>query len=232
MADIPSACTSQYQDYIHRPRYLVRHLETLVDYHDKAKSSKWDRYKRKQRALHEICMSIRGSGTKDDTVVIWGNGNFTSLGRKQGPPTKALKRHARRYTHIITYDEYMTSQGCSHCARRGVPEAVADDPRLSGYARAQGKSGHVLMAKRTRAIRMARVLEDAGCFEAHHCQSLYTVRIRRVLNPGQVLFNADEVSEIFAAPLHFFLDSTNRGTQEFGGLIPAASNRSEEIPPL
>ncbi|TPX54273.1 hypothetical protein SeMB42_g00342 [Synchytrium endobioticum] len=56
--------------------------------------------------------------------------------------------------------------------------------------------------------------------------------IRRVLNPGQVLFNADEVSEIFAAPLHFFLDSTNRGTQEFGGLIPAASNRSEEIPPL
>ncbi|TPX42270.1 hypothetical protein SeLEV6574_g05685 [Synchytrium endobioticum] len=27
-----------------------------------------------------------------------------------------------------------------------------------------------------RANRMARVLEDAGCFEAHHCQSLYTVR--------------------------------------------------------
>ncbi|TPX50786.1 hypothetical protein SeLEV6574_g00690 [Synchytrium endobioticum] len=172
MADIPSACTSQYQDYIHRPRYLVRHLETLVDYHDKAKSSRWDRYKRKQRALHEICMSIRGSGTKDDTVVIWGNGNFTSLGRKQG----ALKRHARRYTHSITYDEYMTSQRCSHCARRGVPQAVADDPRLSGYARAQGKSGHVLMAKRTRANRLASVLEDAGCFGAQHCQPLHAVR--------------------------------------------------------
>ncbi|TPX52640.1 hypothetical protein SeMB42_g01267 [Synchytrium endobioticum] len=28
---------NQYQDYIHRPQYLVRHLETLVDYHDKAK---------------------------------------------------------------------------------------------------------------------------------------------------------------------------------------------------
>ncbi|TPX44533.1 hypothetical protein SeLEV6574_g04448 [Synchytrium endobioticum] len=155
MADIPSACTSQYQDYIHRPRYLVRHLETLVDYHDKAKSSTWDRYKRKQRALHEICMSIRGSGTKDDTVVIWGNGNFTSLGRKQGAPTKALKRHARRYTHIITYDKYMTSQRCSHCARRGAPEAVADDPRLSG---------------------LASVLEDAGCFGAQHCQPLHAVR--------------------------------------------------------
>ncbi|TPX40601.1 hypothetical protein SeMB42_g05927 [Synchytrium endobioticum] len=42
MADIPSACTSQYQDYIHRPQYLVLHLEVLVDYHDKARSSRWD----------------------------------------------------------------------------------------------------------------------------------------------------------------------------------------------
>ncbi|TPX53914.1 hypothetical protein SeMB42_g00574 [Synchytrium endobioticum] len=89
---------------------------------------------------------------------------------------KALKRHARRYTQIITYDEYMTSQRCSHCARTGVPEAVADDPRLSGYARAQGKSGHVLMAKRTRANRLASVLEDAGCFGAQHCQPLHAVR--------------------------------------------------------
>ncbi|TPX39485.1 hypothetical protein SeMB42_g06356 [Synchytrium endobioticum] len=32
---------------------------------------------------------------KDDKVVIWGNGNFTGLGRKQGAPTKARKRHAR-----------------------------------------------------------------------------------------------------------------------------------------
>ncbi|TPX50120.1 hypothetical protein SeLEV6574_g01101 [Synchytrium endobioticum] len=100
-----------------------------------------------------IC--IQASGTKDDTVVIWGNGNFTSLGRKQGAPTKALKRHARRYTHIITYDEYMTSQRCSHCARRGAPEAVADDLRLSG---------------------LASVLEDAGCFGAQHCQPLHAVR--------------------------------------------------------
>ncbi|TPX42998.1 hypothetical protein SeMB42_g04904 [Synchytrium endobioticum] len=30
--------------------------------------------------------------------------------------------------------------------------------------------------KRTRANLLARVLEDAGCFEAHHCQSLNTVR--------------------------------------------------------
>ncbi|TPX49148.1 hypothetical protein SeLEV6574_g01659 [Synchytrium endobioticum] len=88
MADIPSACTSQYQDYIHRPQYLVRHLETLVDYHDKAKSSRWDR----------------------------------------------------------------------------------------GYARAQGKSDHVLMAKRTRANRLASVLEDAGCFVAQRCQPLHAVR--------------------------------------------------------
>ncbi|TPX43007.1 hypothetical protein SeLEV6574_g05287 [Synchytrium endobioticum] len=27
-----------------------------------------------------------------------------------------------------------------------------------------------------RANRMARVLEDAECFEAHHCQSLHAVR--------------------------------------------------------
>ncbi|TPX32169.1 hypothetical protein SeLEV6574_g08483, partial [Synchytrium endobioticum] len=101
MADIPSACTSQYQDYIHRPQYLVLHLEVLVDYHDKARSSRWDRYKRKQRALHEICMRIRGSGTKDDTVVIWGNGNFTSLGRKQGAPTKTLRRRRIYANHYL-----------------------------------------------------------------------------------------------------------------------------------
>ncbi|TPX52247.1 hypothetical protein SeMB42_g01552 [Synchytrium endobioticum] len=59
---------------------------------------------------------------------------------------------------------------CSHCARRGVQEAVAEDPRLSGYARAQGKRGHVLMAKRTCANRLASVLEDAGL------QSLLTVK--------------------------------------------------------
>ncbi|TPX42548.1 hypothetical protein SeMB42_g05091 [Synchytrium endobioticum] len=70
----------------------------------------------------------------------------------------------------------MTSRRCSHCAQRGVQEAVAEDPRLSGYARAEGKSGHVLMAKRTRANRLASVLEDAGCFETQHCQSLHAVR--------------------------------------------------------
>ncbi|TPX50383.1 hypothetical protein SeMB42_g02280 [Synchytrium endobioticum] len=54
--------------------------------------------------------------------------------------------------------------------------ALEFDPRLSGYVRAQGKSGHVLMAKRTRANRLASVLEDAGCFGAQHCQPLHAVR--------------------------------------------------------
>ncbi|TPX49974.1 hypothetical protein SeLEV6574_g01145 [Synchytrium endobioticum] len=32
------------------------------------------------------------------------------------------------------------------------------------------------MAKRTRANRLASVLEDAGCFGAQHCQPLHSVR--------------------------------------------------------
>ncbi|TPX43830.1 hypothetical protein SeLEV6574_g04842 [Synchytrium endobioticum] len=111
-------------------------------------------------------------------------------GRKQGASTKALKRHARRYMLIITYDEYMTFQRCFHFARSDVQEAVAEDPKLSGYARAQGKNGHVLMAKRIGANRLASVLEDAGCFEAHHCQSLHAVRYCETCSTAWVETNA------------------------------------------
>ncbi|TPX30301.1 hypothetical protein SmJEL517_g06112 [Synchytrium microbalum] len=42
------------------------------------------------------------------------------------------------------------------------------------------------------------------------------------LDPQTMTFNSDEVSEVFAVPLDFFLDSNNRGIQQFRGMGPAA----------
>ena len=72
--------------------------------------------------------------------LAFGNGNFGNVGGKLSAPTKRLLSHLRQISrikadiHIITIDEYLTSQVCANCHRRTLEKMPATkgkaDPKI------------------------------------------------------------------------------------------------------
>ncbi|KAK9328755.1 hypothetical protein V1520DRAFT_356600 [Lipomyces starkeyi] len=91
---------------------------------------RWKTYCREQKALHSICMRVKGnkSAKKEDVVVAYGDGRFGStMVGKRAAPVKKLRKHLRRYVTVVSVDEYRTSRLCSkhneqHIERTGLGE--------------------------------------------------------------------------------------------------------------
>ncbi|KAK9234850.1 hypothetical protein V1525DRAFT_391032 [Lipomyces kononenkoae] len=81
-----------------------------------AQPLRWKTYRREQKALHDICMHIKGNkrAKKEDVVVAYGDGQFSSTMRgNRAAPVKKLRKHLRRYVTVAPVDEYRTSRVCS-----------------------------------------------------------------------------------------------------------------------
>ncbi|KAK9361240.1 hypothetical protein V1504DRAFT_433066 [Lipomyces starkeyi] len=77
---------------------------------------RWNTYRREQKALHGICMRIKGNkqAKKEDVVVAYGAGQFGStMNGKRAAPVKKLRKHLRRYVTVVLVDEHRTSRVCS-----------------------------------------------------------------------------------------------------------------------
>ncbi|KAK9257540.1 hypothetical protein V1519DRAFT_457184, partial [Lipomyces tetrasporus] len=77
---------------------------------------RWKTYCREQKALHSICMRVKGNkrAKKEDVVVAYGDGRFGStMGGKRAAPVKKLRKHLRRYVTVVPVDESRMSRICS-----------------------------------------------------------------------------------------------------------------------
>ncbi|KAK9366104.1 hypothetical protein V1509DRAFT_611902 [Lipomyces kononenkoae] len=88
----------------------------LFEHYKDERPSRWKTYCREQKALHDICMHIKGSkrAKKEHVVVAYGDGRFGStMHGKRAAPVKKLRKHLRRYATVVPVNEFRTSRTCS-----------------------------------------------------------------------------------------------------------------------
>ncbi|KAK9389697.1 hypothetical protein V1515DRAFT_642597 [Lipomyces mesembrius] len=111
-------------------------LFTSFGHYKDERPLRWKTYCREQKALHRICMRIKGSKRvrKEDVVVAYGDGQFGSTMRgKRAAPVKKLRKHLRRYATVVAVDEHRTSRVCSkHNQQQTERTGLADEEDEGG----------------------------------------------------------------------------------------------------
>ncbi|KAK9363214.1 hypothetical protein V1504DRAFT_431162 [Lipomyces starkeyi] len=70
---IPTSKTSQVAQYLYHARVSLSAFPILFEHYKNERTLRWNTYRREQKALHGICMRIKGSkqAKKEDVVVAW-----------------------------------------------------------------------------------------------------------------------------------------------------------------
>ncbi|KAK9491579.1 hypothetical protein V1508DRAFT_203853 [Lipomyces doorenjongii] len=127
---IPTFKTAQVAQYLHHARVSLSAFPILFEHYKKERPLRWKTYCREQKALHSICLRVKGhkKAKKEDVVVAYGAGQFGSTMKgKRAAPVKKLRKFLRRYVTVVPVDEYRTSRVCSkhneeHRERTGLGE--------------------------------------------------------------------------------------------------------------
>ncbi|KAK9248858.1 hypothetical protein V1506DRAFT_207333 [Lipomyces tetrasporus] len=113
---IPTSKTAQVAQYLDHARVCLAAFPVLFEHYKDERPLRWKTYCREQKALHSICMRVKGNkrAKKEDVVVAYGDGRFGStMGGKRAAPVKKLRKHLRRYVTVVPVDEFRTSRICS-----------------------------------------------------------------------------------------------------------------------
>ncbi|KAK9319911.1 hypothetical protein V1517DRAFT_341289 [Lipomyces orientalis] len=127
---IPTSKTAQVAKYLDHACVSLSAFPILFEHYKKERPLRWKTYSREQKALHGICIRIKGNkqAKKEDVVVAYGAGQFGStMNGKRAAPVKKLRKHLRRYVTVVPIDEFRTSRVCSkhneeHRERTGLGE--------------------------------------------------------------------------------------------------------------
>ncbi|KAK9359735.1 hypothetical protein V1504DRAFT_476706 [Lipomyces starkeyi] len=112
----PTSEPAQVAQYLHHARVSLSAFPILFEHYKNERPLRWKTYRREQKALHGICMRIKGNkqAKKEDVVVAYGAGQFGStMNGKRAAPVKKLRKHLWRYVTVVPVDEYRTSRVCS-----------------------------------------------------------------------------------------------------------------------
>jgi hypothetical protein len=89
-----------------------------VKFKEKLKRFKFTNHILKQRTINEMCKGLLFDGTKENTLIAYGDGNFnTSFGHRKASPKATLisdKCKEMGY-NLETINEFNTSKACSKC---------------------------------------------------------------------------------------------------------------------
>jgi hypothetical protein len=158
---IPSGKTSRADVFLEHARAAVKHFPTLYKHYKKERFARWATYQKEQRALHTLCMRVKGDPKlkKENVIVAYGSATFTSTMRgKRSVPVKRFLQHLRRYVTVVMTSEMRTSRvcskGCGHEA--GDPAGATGEEGQSSYdlipvrseRRASGEAGPCIFAVR------------------------------------------------------------------------------------
>ncbi|KAK9369805.1 hypothetical protein V1509DRAFT_645536 [Lipomyces kononenkoae] len=127
---LPTSKTAQVARYLDHARASLAAFPVLFEHYKGERPMRWKTYCREQKALHSVCMRIKGNkrAKKEDVVVAYGDGRFGSTMKgKRAVPVKKLRKHLRRYVTVVPVDEFRTIRECSthngeHRERTGLAE--------------------------------------------------------------------------------------------------------------
>ncbi|KAK9388089.1 hypothetical protein V1515DRAFT_579533 [Lipomyces mesembrius] len=123
---LPTSKTAQVALCLDHARESVGAFHILFEHYKDERTLRWKTYCREQKALHSICLRVKGNKrAKKEAVVVslWRRSVWLDNGR----PVKKLRKHLRRYATVVPVDEFRTSRVCSrnngeHRERTGLSE--------------------------------------------------------------------------------------------------------------
>ncbi|KAK9429423.1 hypothetical protein V1505DRAFT_167637 [Lipomyces doorenjongii] len=91
---IPTFKTAQVAQYLHHTRVSLSAFPILFEHYNKERPLRWKTHYREQKALHGICIRIKGNkqAKKEDVVVAYGAGQLGSTMKgKRAAPVKNMR---------------------------------------------------------------------------------------------------------------------------------------------
>jgi hypothetical protein len=98
-------------------RDAVAAYTILCRHYQSERVTRWKTYRHEQRALHTLCMRVKGNPRlpRDRVVVGYGAGQFgSSMQGKRSAPVQKFRNFLSRYCTVVLVDEFRTSRVCSH----------------------------------------------------------------------------------------------------------------------
>ncbi|KAK9386852.1 hypothetical protein V1515DRAFT_580550 [Lipomyces mesembrius] len=175
---IPTSKTAQVAQYLDHARVSLAAFPVLFEHYKDERPLRWKTYCREQKALHSICLRVKGNkrAKKEDVVVAHGDGRFGStMGGKRAAPVKKLRKHLRRYATVVPVDEFRTSRVCSrHNGEHRERTGLGEEEDEGGGARAPLELVHI------RAQRDANGAAGTSLHSVLYCHKCHTVWNRDV----------------------------------------------------
>jgi hypothetical protein len=114
---IPSGKTSRADVFLEHVKVAVQRFPTLYEHYKQERFSRWKTYVKEQKALHKLCMRVKGDPKlkREEVVVAFGAAMFRSTMRgKRAVPVRRFLKHLRQYVTVVMTSEMRTSRVCSH----------------------------------------------------------------------------------------------------------------------
>src|SRR6266487_5138471 len=109
---ISTAKTMKIDAFLEHVRHALAAWTTLFNHYTNERYTRCRTYHSEQRAMHTLCMRIKGSRKlkREQVVVAYGAGKFGSCMKgKRGAPVKKLMKKLRWYVTVVPVDEFRTS---------------------------------------------------------------------------------------------------------------------------
>jgi hypothetical protein len=117
-ASIPSGKTMCPDEFLKHATQAVLVYPKLYEYYKQERVIRWKTYQREQKAMHELCMRVKGDPSlkKEDVVVAYGAGQFwmSPMVGMRSAPVKRFRQHLEKYVTLVLTSEMRTSRVCSN----------------------------------------------------------------------------------------------------------------------
>ena len=113
---IPTGKTSRADVYLKHAMAAVERFPTLYEHYKQERFSRWKTYVKEQKALHKLCMRVKGNPKlkKENVVVAYGAARFRSSMRGKRPvPVKRFLERLKQYVTVVMTNESRSSRVCT-----------------------------------------------------------------------------------------------------------------------
>jgi hypothetical protein len=121
--------TCRVDRYLTHLGQSIGNFQQLYAHYKQERGSRWKTYQCEQKAIHKLCMRVKGDprAKREDVVVAYGAARFRqAMKGKRAAPAKRFRKHLSRYVTVVLVDEFRTSRVCSKCSERRLKEGSGD----------------------------------------------------------------------------------------------------------
>src|SRR5436190_12566621 len=110
---MPTPKTMKSDAFLEHIRQALLAFPLLSDHHAHERHCRWKTYRYEQRAMHQLCMRVKGGKKlkREQVVVAYGDGRFGSTMKGKRPtPVRKLAKKLAKYVTLVRVDEFRTSR--------------------------------------------------------------------------------------------------------------------------